>query len=161
MPIGLMNAGAMDRAEYVRLWVTLNEPTNKIEDEEMRARLNELKRIINRHWVHYIDPFWLVADDDCSPELQNHDGQIPDAILNYRPCILCGRCQNRRWHVSRMPCENCGCVLCWQCADTGVHGSLPDFQHFVTGKFARPNFQLDRQCCPFCQTMTWMKAHGG
>jgi len=88
---------------------------------------------------------------------------VTDAALKCGPCVVCGASQNNADSVSRMPCENCRQIICFRCADTGVYGSLPDFQHFVSGPFRSQtrSHHLNRDCCPFCKTMNWMKKWGG
>jgi hypothetical protein len=86
---------------------------------------------------------------------------MTDAVLGYGPCSVCGVVQNDPEWVSRMPCEQCGRVICYECADTGVYGSAPDFSHFVSGPFNRKPYYLSPDSCPYCKKMDWMKKHGG
>lgn len=86
-----------------------------------------------------------------------------DASFNYAPCIRCGNAENDPSYVTRMPCERCGLVWCYECADTGVYGSKPDFEHFVFGNFrsrSKAN-HLNADSCPDCQEMSWMRKNGG
>lgn len=56
--------------------------------------------------------------------------------------------------ISRVPCEGCGRVVCWHCADCGVFGSLSDFQWFVYQREGPPPvYFLLRENCPSCQTV--------
>lgn len=150
------------RADYIRSWVAINDPNIPAEERELHsARLFALHSRINRHWTSFISR--LSSPNDEGPAGAGSDGNSIDldARLGYGPCAICGRRANRTDWVSRMPCVRCGRVLCWECADTGVHGSLPDFRHFVTGSFSVGGYRLGWDSCPFCQDADWMSTHGG
>lgn len=152
--------GKAAKAEYLRLFVALQIPGNTdARNREIGNRMVELCPDIPMHWrvlVKTYHPRDLDAHG-CSTA----DQKVTDTDLGYGPCYLCGRSTNYPGRVSRLSCERCDRVFCWECADTGVHGSLADFEHFVTGAFSRPGYGLGRDSCPFCQESDWMTAHGG
>lgn len=149
------------RAEAIRNWVALNDPGNsrnpvtwdKGRDQELRGQMKARSQLPWWGLLHFRNP--------DHRQLVQGSRRSPDADLGYGPCAICGWAQNMPDYVSRMPCERCGRVVCWRCADTGVYGSLPDFQHFVSGSFRRPGFRLGSDSCLFCQERDWMSAHGG
>jgi len=98
-------------------------------------RLIAMHGRINRRWTGFIER-WPSLDEEALELGSSASGGGMDALLGYGPCAICGRRANWTDWVSRMPCGRCGRVLCWECVDTGVYGSLPDFQHFVTGRSA-------------------------
>jgi uncharacterized protein (TIGR02996 family) len=150
------------RAEYIRVWVALTESANSGRPtEEHVKRLHQFHEQINRHWTSFIGRWQPLEEVD--PDMQVIPGYLAtnDVRLGYGPCVICKRSRHMLHWVSRLPCENCNRVLCWECADTGVHGSLPDFRHFVEGSFRRARYRLGSDSCPFCQEMDWMKKHGG
>ncbi len=55
---------------------------------------------------------------------------INDKDLKLGRCDFCGKSENTDV-ISRAPCEDCKKVVCWECADCGVYGSLLDFQNFI------------------------------
>lgn len=150
------------RAEYIRSWVAINDPTTPADAHRHHAEhLLKLHGQINRHWTGFIP--WRHSPDEEGSETNGPTGnrRNTDAQLQYGPCAICERRANRLDCVSRIPCVRCGRVLCWECADTGVYGSLPDFQHFVTGGFSVGGCRLGWDSCPFCQRADWMSTHGG
>lgn len=79
--------------------------------------------------------------------------EVTDDELGLPPCAGCGGAESSR-AISRVPCEKCGQVVCWHCADTGVFGSLSDFQWFVYQREGPPPvYFLLRESCPSCQTV--------
>jgi hypothetical protein len=84
---------------------------------------------------------------------------LNDTKLDLGPCAFCGKRVNTDL-ISRIPCEKCRKVVCWECADCGVYGSLHDFQYFVNrdptggGKvFLLP------ESCPTCQETSWWEKY--
>jgi uncharacterized protein (TIGR02996 family) len=146
------------RAEYLRLWIAFNQAANA--GEPAKAYSARLQKIgIRGHWLAFVDcwePRKEVDEDEIVFPIRTSD-----ANLRYGPCFICGRSKNMKHWVSRMPCEKCNRVFCWECADTGVYGSLADFRHFLSVPFGRIGFRLGSDSCPFCQDMSWMKKHGG
>ena len=58
--------------------------------------------------------------------------------------------------ITRVPCESCGRVVCWKCADCGVFASLSDFQHFIHRRKALgSDVYILAESCPNCQETTW------
>ncbi len=149
------------RAEYLRVWIARENAGNPGECTAHQRRMLELVAVLNRHWMNLVgDQVGRVSGHDLTYSASA--GSLTDVQLGYGPCVLCGRAEHATGCVSRMPCEACGRVFCWQCADTGVYGSLPDFEKvFVTGMCRRSGFRIGSDSCPFCQKTDWMKAHGG
>ena len=150
------------RAEYIRAWVAMTERANAGEPtEEYLQQVLQLHEQFNRHWISFVS-CWQTRDE-VDPETDVIPGGLAKSDVDLRagPCVICGRSKNMVHWVSRMPCAKCSRVLCWECADTGVHGSLADFRHYVAGSFSRNDYRLGSDSCPFCQTMDWMKKHGG
>jgi uncharacterized protein (TIGR02996 family) len=150
------------RADYIRAWVAMTERANarKPTDEHLE-RVLHLHEQLNRDWMSFIS-CWKTRDE-VDPEEEIIPGMLAksDADLRVGPCVICGRSKDMVHWISRLPCEKCSRVLCWECADTGVYGSLADFRHFIAGAFSRKGYRLGSDSCPFCQTMDWMKKHGG
>jgi len=146
------------RAEYLRVWIAFNLASSTGQPTEKRgARLQKIHT--HGHWMSFIhcwEPRKEVDENEIVFPIRTSD-----AKLRYGPCFICGRSKNMKHWVSRMPCEKCHRVFCWECADTGVYGRLPDFRHFVNGPFGRNGYRLGSDSCPFCQDMGWMKKHGG
>jgi uncharacterized protein (TIGR02996 family) len=158
----LEECGDATRAEWLRMWVVLNDPGNpENQTGAFRTRFQELGATLNRQWVGFVSGWRTLRPDEPELHSTGWGSQKTDAHLGYGPCVVCGRMKPQSGCVSRMPCESCGRVFCWQCADTGVYGSLADFRHFVTGSFRRAGYRLGRDSCLFCQDMCWMQAHGG
>ena|ERR1044071_1302149 len=150
------------RAEYIRAWVAMTERANAGQPvEQYVLRWQELHQQINRHWASFID-CWHTRDEvDPMEKVIPGELSVSDVNLNLGPCVICGRSKKMVYWVSRLPCEKCKRVFCWECADTGVYGSLPDFRHFVAGTFKRERYRLGSDSCPFCQEIDWMKKNGG
>lgn len=150
------------RAEYVRAWVAMMEKVRAGEPSgDEKARVIKLHDTINRHWAGLVESWQMPVE--CDPEEVVSSEKLPtnDCKLGYGPCVLCGRKVHMKRWVSRLPCEKCGRVWCWECADTGVYGSLSDFLSFIEGRWSRPQYRLGSDSCPCCQEMDWMRAHGG
>src|SRR5262249_20619478 len=128
---------------------------------EFKCRILDLQVQMHPQWIGFVKGLRsLRADGPSVPPVRMRTLKT-DAELGYDPCSICGQAENISGCASRMPCENCGCVFCWECADTGLYGSLADFEHFVRGSFSRGSYRLGSDSCLFCQEKTWMKAHGG
>lgn len=154
--------GSALRAEYLRLWVELNDPTTtEAQKEDRRERRLELFNSTNPQWRSLVAQWHTPVDDRDTENVAPQPGNPTDAKLGYGSCCLCGWSKNVEGGVSRMPCEACGRVFCWRCADTGVFGSLSDFEKFVSGRFRCRQYRLGSGSCLFCQKMDWMLAHGG
>jgi uncharacterized protein (TIGR02996 family) len=153
--------GHSDRSEYLRLWVLFRDPEDRVTMIEAEiARMHELFKRINRHWVSILEPPRPMTEQEIEC-LDDAASILNDGRLGYGPCCICGWARNFKGSVTRMPCEACGRVFCGQCADTGVYGSLSDFEIFVTGSCSREGYRLGSDSCLFCQKVDWMKAHGG
>jgi uncharacterized protein (TIGR02996 family) len=150
------------RAEYIRAWVVMTERANSGQPVEQYAtRVAELHHQVNRHWTGFIT-CWKTRDEvDPAEQVMPGGLGVSDAKLSLGPCVICGRSKNMAHWVSRLSCDRCDRVLCWECADTGIYGSLPDFRHFVAGSFKHGGYRLGSDSCPFCQEMDWMRKHGG
>jgi hypothetical protein len=86
-----------------------------------------------------------------------HD--IDDKELNLGRCDFCGRSENTDV-ISRAPCENCKKVVCWECADCGVYGSLHDFQYFIHRHSAHGReVYILSESCPDCQETSWWEKY--
>lgn len=86
---------------------------------------------------------------------------IRDVDLCFGPCAFCGKRENSEV-ISRAPCESCGQIVCWECADCGVFGSLHDFQSFVFRHTkGGDDVYLRAENCPACQEISWMDKYGG
>jgi len=86
---------------------------------------------------------------------------LSDCVLGFPPCSKCGRSENDHEYVTRLYCEKCGRVICRDCIDLGVFGSVSDMQSFIRMKSEPPYFYTEWDTCPYCQKMDWHKAHGG
>jgi uncharacterized protein (TIGR02996 family) len=150
------------RAEYIRTWVTANDPAKTGQSPDRTAeRLLQLHNQLNRHWAGFIE-CWR-AREEVDPKIEVIPGEVRtnDAELGLGPCTICGRSQDMvRW-VSRLPCESCNRVFCWECADTGIYGSLADFRHFFADMDGRWRGYLGSDSCPICQETDWMRSHRG
>jgi uncharacterized protein (TIGR02996 family) len=154
--------GQRQRAEFLRLWVEYNISSRpESHTGDLAKRYLRAHDGVRSGWVGFVRTWESRAEVDARNANDDWGGETTDAELGFGPCCICGRAKNFRGCVSRMPCEKCDRVFCWQCADTGVYGSLPDFRHFIEGSFTRKPYHLDRTCCLFCQKMSWMKSHGG
>jgi predicted RNA-binding Zn-ribbon protein involved in translation (DUF1610 family) len=84
-----------------------------------------------------------------------------DKNLSFGPCSWCGFNQITE-NISRIPCEKCGHVICWRCADCGVFGSLSDFQKFICAKDSEADrLYLKWDNCPYCLLIPWHAAKEG
>jgi hypothetical protein len=84
---------------------------------------------------------------------------INDNDLNLGHCDFCGKSENTDV-ISRVPCENCKKVVCWECADCGVYGSLHDFQYFVHRHSANgKEVYILAESCPDCQETSWWEKY--
>lgn len=81
-----------------------------------------------------------------------------DEDLGLPPCAKCGRDVNDKSAITRAFCENCERVICRDCIDLGVFGSVSDMQFFIHRKNERPYFYFERRSCPFCQEEPFHKA---
>jgi hypothetical protein len=85
---------------------------------------------------------------------------LSDRKLKLGPCAFCGKSENYTGLISRVPCEKCGKVVCWECADCGVYGSLSDFQSFVLRRTdGGKDVYLRAENCRNCQETTWWKKY--
>jgi hypothetical protein len=98
---------------------------------------------------------------DFTSNLRGPFRNIHDEKLNFGSCDFCGEKNNSKKEITRVPCETCGRVVCWKCADCGVFSSLSDFQSFVYRHkpYGRDVYLL-AESCPNCQEMTWWKKYG-
>lgn len=86
---------------------------------------------------------------------------VRDAGFHLGPCDLCGYAGEDSMYISRLRCEKCGQVICWQCADCGVYGSISDFQSFVyRHSRKKKDYFLLAENCPNCQEMRWWAKYG-
>lgn len=156
----LQERGEIARAEYLRAWVALSDPA--LSQQQRTEAGNQLDRLwdqLSPVWMRFVKHWETREEKEKSARGRQMKARRWDRNLRTGPCLICGWSTNVKG-VSRMACESCGRVFCWECADTGVHGSLADFWHFVEGNFSH-SYRLGRDSCLFCQTSTWMKAHGG
>lgn len=151
------------RAEYIRAWVAVFEVVDAggRAPQEHADRMDALRPDLNRHWAGFISCWQEREEADRDVKFEGIPMPTNDEQLGHGPCIICGRSTHMLHWVSRMPCSECRRVFCWECADTGVHGSLPDFRHFVLGHFSHPGYRLRPDSCPFCQQADWMSTHRG
>jgi predicted RNA-binding Zn-ribbon protein involved in translation (DUF1610 family) len=98
---------------------------------------------------------------DFSTNLRGPFRNLNDEKLGFGPCDLCGESDNSREVITRVPCETCGRIVCWKCADCGVFASLHDFQSFVHRHKPRgKDVYLLAESCPKCQETTWWRKYG-
>lgn len=152
------------RADYLRGWVADN-----LERRSAKRRKKKVEALwLNRHWMSLVacsrhreevDPEREAPPASLSLYASPDGSAASDLHLLHGPCIVCGRTVHMQHWISRLPCEGCGRVLCWECADTGVYGSLPDLSRFVALRRPGPGGRLGTDCCPFCQTTDWMAQH--
>jgi hypothetical protein len=84
---------------------------------------------------------------------------INDKDLKLGRCDFCGKSENTDV-ISRAPCEDCKKVVCWECADCGVYGSLLDFQNFIHRHTIRgKEVYILAESCPNCQETSWWEKY--
>ncbi len=96
---------------------------------------------------------------DWFSPLQGPFRDINDTDLQLGPCDFCGKSENTDV-ISRVLCEKCKKVLCWECADCGVHSSLSDFQKFIRRYTAQGReVYILAESCPNCQETSWWEKY--
>lgn len=83
---------------------------------------------------------------------KGHLDNISDVKLGLPPCSKCGGKKNNKKAITRVYCEKCERVICRNCIDLGVYGSVSDMQSFVNRKKTRPYYYFEKISCPYCQT---------
>jgi len=83
---------------------------------------------------------------------------INDTDLKLGCCDFCGKSENTDV-ISRVLCESCKKVVCWECADCGVYSSLHDFQYFIHRRTQGKEVYLLAESCPNCQETSWWEKH--